>query len=129
MVIEDKEEFEKWFKQAEADFAKIQVLVNSNSFDGAMFYSQQSIEKALKALIIKTKKQLPRIHDLLALSKMANCSKEIIDKCKIINPYYIETRYPDFLGKIPAESFEKEEVKRVLKLTKEVLEWIKKVLY
>ncbi len=122
-------EFEKWFRQAEADFAKIQILINSNSLDGAAFYSQQSIEKGLKALIIKTKKQLPRIHDLLALSKMANCPEEIIDKCKIINPYYIETRYPDFLGKIPAESFEKKEIKKVLKLCSEVLEWIKKVLY
>lgn len=128
MVDLEKKEFEKWFKQAEADFGKIRVLIDSEDFDGAAFYSQQSVEKALKALIIKTKKQLPRVHDLLKLSRMAGCSEEIIDKCKIINPYYIETRYPDFLENIPAESFDKEEIERVLNLSNEVLEWIKKKL-
>ncbi|MFH1521605.1 MAG: HEPN domain-containing protein, partial [archaeon] len=92
MAIDNEEEFKKWFRQAEADFTKIKILIDSNNLDGAAFYSQQSVEKALKALIIKTKKQLPRIHDLLSLSKMADCPEEIIDKCKIINPYYIETR-------------------------------------
>lgn len=43
-------EIENWLRQAEADLRKARILAQNEAFDGAVFYSQQSVEKALKAL-------------------------------------------------------------------------------
>lgn len=122
------QEVEKWWRQAENDLEKARDNLKTNHPDGAAFFAQQSVEKALKALLIKKKGQFPKIHDIVALSRMANLPDDITKKCKIINPYYTETRYPDFSEKIPAESFSKEEIMEIIRLSRDVLSWIKKFL-
>lgn len=121
-------EVENWLRQAKDDLEKAEDNLKDNHLDGAAFFAQQSVEKALKALLIENKGSFPKIHDVVALSRMANAPYEIIGKCKVIVPYYTETRYPDFSEKIPAESFSKKEIEEVIKFSEEVLKWVKKSL-
>ena len=121
-------EAENWWRQAKDDLEKAEDNFEGNHLDGAAFFAQQSIEKALKALLINNKGSFPKIHDTVALSRMANAPDEVVEKCKAITPYYTETRYPDFSEKIPAEAFSKEEIEDVIKLSKEILKWAKKSL-
>lgn len=123
-----RKEVKNWWDQAKRDLETAQSNFENNHLDAAAFFCQQSVEKALKALLIKKKGEFPKIHDLVALSRISECSEEIINKCKKISPYYTETRYPDFLEKIPAESFSKNEISEILSLAKEVLKWLEKYL-
>ena len=122
-----KEEVKNWWEQAKDDLEKAKDNFPSH-LDGAAFFCQQGVEKALKALLIETKGNFPKIHDIVALARMTNAPPDIINRCKQINPYYTETRYPDFSENIPAKAFSKEEVQEVIKLSKEALNWVKKSL-
>lgn len=121
-------EVENWWRQSKDDLEKAKDNFKDNHLDGAAFFAQQSVEKALKALLIKNRGSFPKIHDIVALSRMVNAAGDIIEKCKVITPYYTETRYPDFSEQIPAEAFSKKEIEEVIKFSKEVLEWVKKSL-
>lgn len=61
-----------------------------------------------------------KIHDLVKLAKNIGADIEILDICVKLNPIYIETRYPD----VPS-SYNKEDIKELLKETEKVLKWIK----
>jgi len=121
-------EIDNLFSQAQSDLQKAQILFNNDSLDGAAFFCQQSVEKALKALLIKKTDEFSKIHDIVALSRMVKAPDDIIGKCKIINPYYTETRYPDYSERIPAESFSRNEIDEVLTLSDEVIKWVKSLI-
>lgn len=121
-------EVKNWWRQAKDDLEKARDNFKGDHLDGAAFFAQQGVEKALKAILINKKGSFPKIHDVVALSRMANAPEEIIDKCKVITPYYTETRYPDLSEIIPAEAFSKEEIIEVIKYSEEVLQWVKKSL-
>lgn len=124
-----RKEVKNWLEQAKDDLEKAKILFDNMKYDGTVFFCQQGIEKSLKALLIKKKQKVPRIHDLVALSRIANCPNEITDKCRSINPYYTETRYQDFLHVIPAKAFNKNEVSEIIQLAEEVIQWIKRNLH
>jgi len=70
----------------------------------------------------------PMVWSAFTLAKLTNAPDAIVDMCKQINPYYTETRYPDFGDTIPAKAFSKHELEELLKLGKEVLSWTEKSL-
>lgn len=72
----------------------------------ACFHAQQAAEKALKAYLIARKKPTLREHHLVSL--LHPCVREglkgrSLDRaCKILDQYYIPTRYPDAVaGSLP----------------------------
>ena len=122
-----KEEFNNWIKQAEADLRKAKILMDNNEFDGATFYSQQTAEKALKAVIIETKGKLVKIHDLVILGRLANLPEVLLKKCEKLSKVYIESRYGMLDNEIPAEKFNNSDALEFVGIAKEVLEWAKKI--
>lgn len=120
-----KEEVKRWWKKAKDDLEKARILHNNRKYDGAVFFCQQSVEKGLKALLLKEKDKIKRIHDLVELGKDVNLPKNFIDYCKELTLAYIYSRYPDIKE-------EKRKIKSIsfnfLKYAKEILKWIKKRL-
>ena len=118
-----KEETKKWLKKAEMDIKTANYNFEGNIHDAAIFYSQQAVEKALKALQIEGFNRFDKTHDLINLAKSINADKRILELCDKINPSYFVSRYPDI-----EKNYNKEEVKEILNASKEVLEWMKKRL-
>ena len=117
------QEIKNWWLQAKVDFDSAEYNFKGKRYYLCAFMSQQSVEKALKALLIKRTKDFPKIHDLTKLAKMVNAPLEIVELCAKINPAYIASRYPD-----TAKKYSKKECTELLKYAKQVLEWIKKNL-
>lgn len=120
-----KEEVKVWLKQAERDFKSAKNSFNSKDYYVSALLCQQAVEKALKYLYFRKKKELLRIHDLVKLAREINSPQEIVKICSEINPVYVEVRYPEG-EELPAEKINKKEAGRILELTKEVLQWVKK---
>lgn len=116
-----REETKKWLDKAERDIKTAQYNLEGNISDAAIFYAQQSTEKALKALLLKKTNKFPKIHDLIKLAKLVKAPKEIIELCSKINPSYIASRYPD-----QEDIYSKKESEEIIKFAIEVLKWIKK---
>ncbi|MBU3923791.1 MAG: HEPN domain-containing protein [Nanoarchaeota archaeon] len=125
MVCENKEEFKKWFLQSEADLDSARYNFDGEKYYVAVFLCEQSVEKALKALWLKDGNDLIKTHDLMRLGKKVGLPGDIEKRLEKLSESYINSRYCVDEGLIPAESFEKDEAEKFIKLTSEVLEWIK----
>ncbi len=90
-----REEVKKWWLQAESDLDKARILLEAEKYDGTIFYSQQTIEKALKALwIAQNKSTPPKYHDLMFFFKSLGLPQQFKVACEDLTGGYITTRYP-----------------------------------
>lgn len=119
-----------WLNESEEDFKVSGHLLEKGDFSYALFFCHLSIEKLLKAVYVKRKKeQPPYIHNLLRIAEL--CGIETDEKIKEIlirvTAYNIEARYPDEKNnfrKICTEDFTNKELKNAEK----VIEWLKSLL-
>lgn len=121
-----REEINNWWKQAEADLRKAEILKNSEEYDGAVFYSQQAVEKALKAVCLLKLKEIPKGHSIIYLALQTGVPKEMLSGIRDLNPEYLITRYPDMASGIPAEMYDEEIACKHKKTAEKVLEWAEK---
>jgi HEPN domain-containing protein len=119
-----REEVKSWWNLALDDLDKADILYRNKKYDGAAFYCQQSVEKALKALLLKKVKKIRKIHDLVALGIDAELPENLLNAVKELTMAYIYSRYPD----VKQEMNLKEKTTHLLKISKEVLEWVKEKL-
>jgi len=89
----------EWIRKAEEDELSIKVILKENGAPStACFLSQQMAEKYLKAFLIASNKEFPKIHlldSLLELCiKIDSNFKELKKEAISLNDYYIDTRYP-----------------------------------
>ena len=121
-------EIENWWKQSQEDIGTAEDNIKVKRYHASSFYSQQAVEKALKALYIKKFGKLVKIHNIVFLAKKLELPSELIELCDKLNPVYIETRYPDASGKIPSYEYKKEDAESDLENARKVLEWLKKMI-
>jgi len=119
-----KEETKRWWEKAQDDLEKARILFKNKKYDGTVFFCQQSIEKGLKAVMLKEKNTLKKIHDLVALGKEVALPSNLLEYCKEITSSYIYARYPDIEEQEDMEGI----AKRFLIFSEEVLQWIRKKL-
>lgn len=89
---------------ASDDLGFSKVGFREEYFAKACFHAHQAIEKTLKAYLIYKGKRVPRIHHLIELSKLCNAPwmKDFETELKIVDTFYIPTRYPDGIpGSLP----------------------------
>jgi HEPN domain-containing protein len=94
----------------------------------SLFAAHLSVEKALKAHVVKnTRKLPPTTHNLIALANLAGLQLSSRRKEFLIelNPMNIVSRYPgEVVGEIPSY----DETKGIVRRAKDVLEWLIKEL-
>ena len=109
---------QEWMSRAKEDYDTARYLLKGKKLHGAAFFSQQTAEKALKAVQIYKLKKFDRIHDLVLIAQSINAPEKVITACAEINPHYTSTRYPDV-----KEVHDFQLVQALLKHCKEVLSW------
>jgi HEPN domain-containing protein len=112
-----------WFNFALRDLRSAKKNYEIEEYQVTAFLTQQAVEKALKALLIKKTENFPKIHDLTRLAKLLNAPEDILELCARITPAYTATRYPDI-----SSEFSKEEVKELVEYAEKVIEWVEKEL-
>lgn len=118
-----------WLDKADEDlaFAKASLQEGLEFYPQICFYLHQSVEKYLKTYIIAKGLNLKRIHDLTKLVQI--CAEhdpefnEFYETAKLLNPFYIGTRYPDFIIAINKSNAEK-----ALEVTKQMSNFVKSKL-
>ena len=121
-----REEVENWWKQAERDLSSARNAFNSKDYYLVAFLCQQSVEKALKVLYIKKRKESPgAIHSLIRLGKSIEIPEPFYGALSRLSPDFVITRYPDAAHGLPYELYDEEIAKERMDLAKEVTEWIK----
>ena len=117
---------DKWAEQARYDLDTASAMLASGRHLYVLFCCQQTIEKGLKAVIVKRTGEFPpRIHNLLRLAEAAKVSLEPDRKQLLgdLSAYYIQTRYPEEIESIGG-SVTPETAEEALRKTGEVAEWL-----
>jgi AbiV family abortive infection protein len=94
MSDEQKNEFDKWVASADEDWQTAEILLNKKRFVPALFFVHLSLEKLIKALIIKQNIAVPLSHDLEYLySKIADVPEKYELWLREITGFNVEARY------------------------------------
>jgi HEPN domain-containing protein len=95
----DPQIVKEWLSKADEDYNFASSILHDSSFYAQLcFHFHQAAEKYLKAFIVANGLEFKKIHDLIVLHKIC-LTKEpsiepLLDDCKVLNRYYIDTRYP-----------------------------------
>jgi len=124
----EREVIKYWLTASKEDFDSAEILYQNKKYHHALFFCHLSIEKILKAIIVKsTKAAPPFIHDLVRLAERAALPLSELQKNELaeITTFNVEARYNDY-----KMSFRKKAKKqfslKYLKKTKEMLQWLNK---
>jgi HEPN domain-containing protein len=89
---------QQWLNIATEDHIVAQLVLDEEHFSHACFLAQQCMEKSLKAYLIATTNQYPRVHNLVDLLTLCiaidSNFAQFAAACALVDKYYIPTRYP-----------------------------------
>ena len=87
-----------WRTGAEEDLEVAHILLAKGRYQHALFFTHLSVEKALKAHVVRATGEIPpKIHNLVRLHEIAGLSldDEQVDVLNELNMYQIAGRYAD----------------------------------
>jgi HEPN domain-containing protein len=90
--------YKDWIEQAERDLGKVKLDIRYRYYDWASFTSQQSAEKAAKALCMKLGFDAwghSITNTLKLLKDTVDVPDEIIEQAQLLDTFYILARYPN----------------------------------
>ena len=119
-----------WCDISAYDIATAEAMYKTGRYLYVLFMCQQAVEKLLKGLAQQETGIIPpKIHDLERLSIMANAKPDTkqLEILRVLNGYYIESRYPEEIEMLMKEIDEKI-TRSYLKETEEILGWLKQKL-
>ncbi len=123
-----RQEIMNWWEQANADLLVAKDNLQKHPYVTA-FFSQQAVEKGLKALyLLKFQKSAPKTHDLTALCDNLKVPERLRIIAENLTPSYTFSRYPDVAKTIPAKFYSVEHASTLLTKATEALQWIRKEL-
>lgn len=89
-----------WLKKAEENLSDAKYMFKGCRYAPTCFLCQQTLEVVIKAAIIeRTDKPHPKVHDLVKLYKVAGLENmpKYLDFLDKTNRHYFQVRYPDFV--------------------------------
>ncbi len=121
-----------WMDQAEGDLEHARSDLRGGFYDWACFSSQQSAEKALKAVFQKLGAEAwgHSVADLLQeLSKSRQIPKELVDLALELDKVYIPARYPNaHPSGSPRKRYTKNEAQRIVEYAAKIVNFCKGLL-
>jgi HEPN domain-containing protein len=116
-----------WFEGAKYDLGVANAMLKSKKYPYALFMGHLSLEKLLKAFVVKhTKIHAPFTHSLpyLAEKSGVNIPERILVKLREFMEFHFEARYPD-ANKVFYKKCTKVYSAKRLKEIKEVFRWVR----
>ncbi len=125
-----RREVRLWLGMSLEDLKDAKIMLNLKRYFRAAFFSQQSVEKAFKALFFVVRRENPpHLHTVTELYRLLNeagfsLPERLERSLYVLNKYYTVTRYPDAANGLPSESVDEEEAARAVKIAEEVVSYV-----
>ena len=130
-MISIDEQVKYWTEGAERDYDTMQTLLSSKRYPESLFFGHIVLEKILKAFVVlETKEQPPKIHNLIVLEKMTNLDMDesVKDYLTVVNTFNIRARYDDYkqvFYKTCTKEYTEENFQKIIKLYKNLCQIMK----
>ena len=93
-----KDEAKQWLQYAKENLESAKILKDSKLFNPCLQSIQQSVEKALKSVLIEKSLKLKRTHSILELRQILDTNGIQInlsdDECDFLDTIYLPSKYP-----------------------------------
>jgi HEPN domain-containing protein len=115
-----RETARRWLRQAEHDLTIARGHQERGDYSDACFMAEQAAQKVLKAFLIARGQRAVPLHSVAQLAeRCAQLDPDFaihITPGRILDQYYIPTRYPDALAPpaVPFESYTQEQAQRAV---------------
>ena len=117
---------QSWAEQSQYDLVTARAMLESERYLYVLFCCQQSVEKALKALIVRQAGGFPpRIHNPLQLAESAGIEISVESKRFLgeLTAYYIQSRYPEEIRRL-GSAIRREIAEETLNKTEAEIQWL-----
>ncbi|MHA1609694.1 MAG: HEPN domain-containing protein [Candidatus Njordarchaeales archaeon] len=115
-----REEVKWWFETAKINLRRAERAFNAEDYEECAFWAHQTVEFALKVLIIFLGESPPKTRNLRRLyesvRKKISLDEQLLAE---LTPYYSVSRYPDIFMGVP--NVHKNTAKKFLDFAKEVI--------
>lgn len=126
-----REAVAEWLKQANDELNMAGYLLEGRFFRGSCFHSQQSIERSIKARLLKEGWELERIHSigrLIAIGEKYNIKIPLSDEDVVFIDHIYRGRYPAETGLLPLGEPSEAEAQKAFEIAKRLFTEVEKVL-
>jgi HEPN domain-containing protein len=113
-----------WLKQAREELDMATYLLQGKYFKGACFHSQQSIEKAIKAMLLNKGWELEKTHSLerlMSIGEQHNVQIDLSDEDVVYIDNIYRSRYPAEAGLLPLGEPSKTDAERAVDMATRIL--------
>jgi len=122
-----------WLKQAEEDLGAAEDSAATGHYEWAAFQSQQSAEKAVKALVqfLHGSVRGHSITDILQqLSASVTVPDEILEASRELDKVYVTSRYPNgFVSGAPSDYFTDKDSKGLIAHARSIVEFCRSQIH
>jgi HEPN domain-containing protein len=113
-----------WWRQAQADLETAEFTLQGGRFYAASVFAQQAAEKAVKAVYIERRQQIPpRTHDLGLFAAQLAVPEAVENDLLSLNPTFGLSRYPDSVGTAPVDAIGATDATPHVEAARRVLQW------
>lgn len=131
----DQKRYHVWLDQSKFDIKAAELSLGNNYFEWACYQSVQSVEKALKAVIVHAGQRPPMTHKLGVLISLANHANQLFFDVKLnfrkLEAYTFISRYPFVYpdrDMSPHEMIHREDAETCVEIAKEIHNQINRFL-
>ena len=126
-----KDEAGRWLKQAEHALKVAQTPLRDECFADCCFHAEQAAQVTLKAFLHGQGERFVTLHSVKQL--VERCATydpaflQVIDAGKVLDQYYIPTRYPDAIGfpGVPYETYTARQASEAVQLAVAIINLVK----
>ncbi|MBA4320751.1 MAG: hypothetical protein C0412_20360 [Flavobacterium sp.] len=113
----------EWFSKGDDDLSISRVLFKEGYYNDTGFHSQQAVEKYFIGYVVLHNLRFEKKHNLETLlkvcSKLNNGFEKFLNGIRILDNYYIPTRYP-----VPWANLDKKLAEESIKITEKIIIFI-----
>lgn len=121
-----REEVYWWIELAKRDLERAKRAVEHDDRVSMVFWSQQAVEKALKALALAVKRDAPKTHNIRRLKEFIgldlDLSRESWEKAYELTQYYYVSRYPDIVEGVPDQIISSKTGREAVEIAEKIVE-------
>ena len=115
-----------WLRQSERKLRSAKWDLKGEFFEDACFSAQQAAELAVKALL-ERRGTILRGHSIYAMMKVVMRDEEMLERARILDQYYIPTRYPNgFDVGAPMDYYTEKQAKGAIEYAEDIIEFVKR---
>ncbi|MEB3757254.1 MAG: HEPN domain-containing protein [Desulfurococcales archaeon] len=115
-----------WILSAKRDLERARHSLEISDRVGAVFWSQQAAEKALRGLLLHFKGGFPKTHSIRRffeeLGYNLGLSEEELEAAYELTQYYHLSRYPDIVEGVPDEAISRKSAGEAVAIASRIVE-------